>query len=338
MPTDVTNSRWRSSNGASLTNTVAGTPGSPVSATRARPVVPELRSSTSAPVTSRPSTEANHSAVRSATSSGSTGARLRAAANFCARGPSSQHAEQSAGRARAASRRHGDRGVLRDGRRARSRSSAKVRRCSRCATSASTRRSAVGSTSAATTWRASRSASRCDRTASASWSRRTTPTSIRSVARSCTSPAGSSTASCRRTRSRRSRWCPKDVDLLDVLGILGHVGITAYVGMIEVAKPQAGEVFCVSAAASSVGSVAGQIAKMKGASRHRDRGLAREVRVGRRRARLRRVHRLQARRRRGAAQGARAQGRRHLLRQRRRRVARHGVASARHAGAHRAVR
>ena len=28
-------------------------------------------------------------------------------------------------------------------------------------------------------------------------------------ARSCTSPAGSSTASCSRTRSRRSRWCPK---------------------------------------------------------------------------------------------------------------------------------
>ncbi len=59
---------------------------------------------------------------------------------------------------------------------------------------------------------------------------------------------------------------PENVELLDVLGVLGHVGITAYVGVLEVAKPQAGEVFCVSAAASSVGSVAGQIAKMRGAT------------------------------------------------------------------------
>jgi hypothetical protein len=58
---------------------------------------------------------------------------------------------------------------------------------------------------------------------------------------------------------------PEDTDLMDVLGILGHVGITAYVGVMEVAKPQPGEIFCVSAAASSVGSVAGQIAKMQGA-------------------------------------------------------------------------
>src|SRR5262249_33634353 len=39
----------------------------------------------------------------------------------------------------------------------------------------------------------------------------------------------------------------------------------AYIGVLEVAKPQAGETFCVSAAASSVGSIAGQIAKMQGA-------------------------------------------------------------------------
>jgi len=58
---------------------------------------------------------------------------------------------------------------------------------------------------------------------------------------------------------------PEDVDLLDVLGVLGHVGITAYIGVLEVARPQAGETFCVSAAASSVGSIAGQIAKMQGA-------------------------------------------------------------------------
>ena len=59
---------------------------------------------------------------------------------------------------------------------------------------------------------------------------------------------------------------PEGVELLDVLGVLGHVGVTAYVGVLEVAKPKAGEVFCVSSAASSVGSIAGQIAKMQGAT------------------------------------------------------------------------
>lgn len=55
------------------------------------------------------------------------------------------------------------------------------------------------------------------------------------------------------------------VKLTDVLGVLGHIGITAYIGVLEVAKPQAGETFLVSAAASSVGSIAGQIAKRQGA-------------------------------------------------------------------------
>jgi NADPH-dependent curcumin reductase CurA len=47
-----------------------------------------------------------------------------------------------------------------------------------------------------------------------------------------------------------------------VLGITG--GITAYLGM-DIVKPQPGETVVVSAAAGSVGSVAGQIAKAKGA-------------------------------------------------------------------------
>lgn len=40
--------------------------------------------------------------------------------------------------------------------------------------------------------------------------------------------------------------------------------MTAYVGTIEVAKVKEGETFVVSGAAGAVGSVAGQIAKIKG--------------------------------------------------------------------------
>ena len=58
---------------------------------------------------------------------------------------------------------------------------------------------------------------------------------------------------------------PEGVQLTDVLGALGHIGITAYVGVLRVARPQPGETFLVSAAASGVGSIAGQIAKMQGA-------------------------------------------------------------------------
>ncbi len=50
------------------------------------------------------------------------------------------------------------------------------------------------------------------------------------------------------------------------LGILsGSTGVTAWIGMREVAKPDPGDVFVVSAAAGAVGSVAGQIAKKDGA-------------------------------------------------------------------------
>jgi len=58
---------------------------------------------------------------------------------------------------------------------------------------------------------------------------------------------------------------PEGVDLVDAIIVLGHIGATALIGVTQVAKPQAGETFCVSAAASGVGSLAGQIAKMQGA-------------------------------------------------------------------------
>ncbi len=49
------------------------------------------------------------------------------------------------------------------------------------------------------------------------------------------------------------------------LGALGMTGLTAWVGMKEIGKPQEGETIVVSAAAGAVGSVAGQLAKRDGA-------------------------------------------------------------------------
>jgi NADPH:quinone reductase len=49
------------------------------------------------------------------------------------------------------------------------------------------------------------------------------------------------------------------------LGALGTTGITAFFGVLAVAQPQPGETFLVSSAASGVGSIAGQIAKLRGA-------------------------------------------------------------------------
>ena len=49
------------------------------------------------------------------------------------------------------------------------------------------------------------------------------------------------------------------------LGVLGMTGLTAYVGMHDIGRPQEGETVVVSAAAGAVGSVAAQIAKIAGA-------------------------------------------------------------------------
>jgi len=48
------------------------------------------------------------------------------------------------------------------------------------------------------------------------------------------------------------------------LGTLGVNGLTAYFGLLEVGKPQAGETLVVSAAAGATGSIAGQIGKICG--------------------------------------------------------------------------
>ncbi|HEY0803753.1 MAG TPA: NADP-dependent oxidoreductase [Pseudonocardiaceae bacterium] len=51
------------------------------------------------------------------------------------------------------------------------------------------------------------------------------------------------------------------------LGVLGMTGLTAYAGLLEVAEFKAGDAVFVSAAAGAVGSIVGQIAKLKGARR-----------------------------------------------------------------------
>ena len=47
-------------------------------------------------------------------------------------------------------------------------------------------------------------------------------------------------------------------------GLFGHIGLTAYFGLLDVGKPKEGETLVVSAAAGAVGSLVGQIGKIKG--------------------------------------------------------------------------
>ncbi|WP_180132615.1 NADP-dependent oxidoreductase [Rhodoferax sp. BLA1] len=48
------------------------------------------------------------------------------------------------------------------------------------------------------------------------------------------------------------------------LGVLGMPGFTAYMGLLDIGVPKAGETVVVAAATGAVGSVVGQIAKLKG--------------------------------------------------------------------------
>jgi NADPH-dependent curcumin reductase CurA len=48
------------------------------------------------------------------------------------------------------------------------------------------------------------------------------------------------------------------------LGVLGMPGFTAYMGLLDIGRPVAGETVVVAAASGAVGSVVGQVAKIKG--------------------------------------------------------------------------
>lgn len=47
-------------------------------------------------------------------------------------------------------------------------------------------------------------------------------------------------------------------------GLFGHIGATAYFGLLDIANPKAGETLVVSTAAGAVGSLVGQIGKIHG--------------------------------------------------------------------------
>jgi NADPH-dependent curcumin reductase len=57
---------------------------------------------------------------------------------------------------------------------------------------------------------------------------------------------------------------PNQAPISYALGVTGMPGMTAYCALLDIGQPKAGETVVVSAASGAVGSVAGQIAKIKG--------------------------------------------------------------------------
>lgn len=64
--------------------------------------------------------------------------------------------------------------------------------------------------------------------------------------------------------AKRLQKLPDMAPVTHLMSVYGVAGLTAYFGLLECGKPKAGETVVVSAAAGSVGSIVGQIAKIKG--------------------------------------------------------------------------
>jgi len=57
---------------------------------------------------------------------------------------------------------------------------------------------------------------------------------------------------------------PGAAPLSTAIGVLGMPGMTAWIGLMDIGRPTAGETVVVSAASGAVGSVVGQLAKVRG--------------------------------------------------------------------------
>lgn len=57
---------------------------------------------------------------------------------------------------------------------------------------------------------------------------------------------------------------PEGAPVSTALSVLGMPGLTAYFGLLDIGRPQPGETVVVSGAAGAVGTIVGQIAKLKG--------------------------------------------------------------------------
>lgn len=64
--------------------------------------------------------------------------------------------------------------------------------------------------------------------------------------------------------ARLRKLDPAGAPVSTALGVLGMPGMTAYVGLLDIGRPRAGDTVVVSAASGAVGSVVGQIARIKG--------------------------------------------------------------------------
>jgi len=66
------------------------------------------------------------------------------------------------------------------------------------------------------------------------------------------------------SNGKELRVLDRRLPITTALGVLGMPGMTAYVGLLDIGQPKAGETVVVSAASGAVGSIVGQLAKTRG--------------------------------------------------------------------------